>query len=520
MPVYLWVHDGRAEIHEAGHLWGLDTRTAQERIREELDEPRARVALIGPGGENLVRYACITNELRHFNGRTGMGAVMGSKNLKAIAVRGHGKLELADPEEVRRIAKLAPKLIADNGNAFLLHKMGTSGFLIHHNHDGGLPTRNFASGWFAKAKAIDGQAIHERFVVRFETCYACAMRCKQVIAAEDPYLLDPAYGAPEFESLAALGAYTGVSDLDAVCKAAELCNRYTLDTISAGATIAWAMDCFERGVITIQDTEGLELRFGDGALLVQLVEMIAHREGLGDLLAEGLARAAALWGPEAGALAVHCKGQPFPAHMPRVKRSLALAYATNPFGADHISTEHDPFLLPNFPSDLREKVKALGVLGTASLDDLGTLKVRLVAYSQRFFSLLDSLELCSFCFAPAWIYDTAQLVALVRAITGWSTRLWELMKIGERRINLLRAFNAREGWDSRGDILPPRLAEPLIGGPTDGRAVDMEQWAWAKKEYYKLMGWDPTTGNPTAAKLHELDLGWVADELQRWNMGK
>jgi aldehyde:ferredoxin oxidoreductase len=514
-PVYLWICDGQAEIRDATALWGMDTALAQAAIREEVGEPRARVALIGIGGENLVRYACIANELHHLNGRTGMGAVMGSKNLKAIAVRGHGEVELAHPDALRAIAKSVPGRIRGSATATLLQDLGTAGFVRYQNADGGLPTRNFASGFFEGGEEIDGAPIHERYYVRSTSCYACAVRCKQVIAAEVPYPIDPAYGGPEMEGLSALGAYTGVSDLAAVCKANELCNRYTLDTISTGATIAWAMDCFERGIIGQAETGGLTVRFGDGATLVRLVEMIARRQGVGDLLAEGPARAAQAWGEEAARLAIHTKGQPFPAHMPRVKRSLALAYATNPFGADHISTEQDPFLLDAFPADLREKIKALGIQETADLAEMGPIKVRLVAYSQRFFSILDTLELCSFCFAPAWFFDYEDLVAIVRAVTGWKTNFWELMKLGERRINLMRAFNAREGWTAEHDVLPPRMAEPLVDGPTAGGVVDMDAWREDRKLYYQMMGWDPDTGHPTAAKLYELELGWVVEELRK-----
>jgi aldehyde:ferredoxin oxidoreductase len=347
------------------------------------------------------------------------------------------------------------------------------------------------------------------------TCYACAVRCKQVVAAEQPYEIDPQYGGPEYEGLAALGAYTGVSDLAAVCKANELCNRYTLDVISTGGAIAWAMDCYERGAIGPEETDGLELRFGDGQTLVQLVQMIARREGIGDLLAEGPQRAAAAWGAEAEALAIHTKGQVFPAHMARAKGSLPVVYAVNPYGADHMCTEHDAFLLEELPDSMRERMRALGILETAPVDATGPVKMRLAAITQRYMSLLDSLELCAFCFASAWFFDAEDLVTTVRAVTGWQTNLWELMKIGERRINLMRAFNAREGLTAENDQLPPRMAEPLAGGPTDGWRVDLDAWQRDRALYYAMMGWGAENGLPTRAKLYELELGWVVDELER-----
>ena len=516
-PVYLWIEDEQVEIRPADHLWGLDTGPAQGAIREEAGDSQARVALIGPAGENLVRYAGVVNELHHFNGRTGMGAVMGSKHLKAIAVRGHGDVELHDPDFLRALARLVPDRVSESGGASVLRDLGTAGFVLATSDGGGLPTRNFASGFFEEAAQINGDVMHEQFYVRSNTCYACAVRCKQAIAAEEPYDIDPIYGAPEFEGLAALGAYTGVSDLAAVCKANELCNRYTLDVISCGGTIAWAMDCYERGIIGPEETGGLELRFGNGEALVKAVEMIARRQGFGDLLAEGPARAAATWGAEAGALAVHCKGQVFPAHMPRVKGSLGVVYAVNPYGADHICTEHDAFLLPELPQALRERMRGLGILETAPQEATGPVKMRLATITQRFISLLDSLELCSFCFASAWIFDSTDLVAVVRAVTGWGTNMWELMKLGERRVNLMRVFNAREGMTADDDVLPPRMIEPLQGGPTGGSSVDMQAWRTDRALYYAMMGWDQD-GVPTEAKLHELELGWVVDELRQHNV--
>jgi aldehyde:ferredoxin oxidoreductase len=517
-PVYLWIRDEQIEIHSADDLWGLDTGPTQVTIREEVGESQARVALIGPGGENLVRYACVANELHHFNGRTGMGAVMGAKGLKAIAVRGHGQVELHDPDTLRELARSVPDRLSESDGASLLRDLGTAGFLSAMSESGGLPTRNFTSGVFKDAAQIDGRPMHKQYYDSSTTCYACAVRCKQVIAATEPYDIDPIYGGPEYEGLAALGAYTGVSDLAAVCKANELCNRYTLDVISCGGTIAWAMECFERGIVGPEDTGGVELCFGNAEALVKMVEMIAHREGIGDLLAEGPVRAAETWGPEAKALVVHSKGQPFPAHMPRAKGSLGVVYAVNPYGADHMCTEHDPFLLPELPHALRERTRALGILETAPLESTGSTKVRLAAFTQRFLSLLDSLELCCFCFASAWIFDTKDLVTVVRAVTGWDTNMWELMKLGERRINLMRAFNAREGITVEDDEIPPRMAEPLQGGPTDGNRLDMEAWRKDRALYYAMMGWDQESGIPTEAKLHELELGWVVDELGRYRV--
>jgi len=319
--------------------------------------------------------------------------------------------------------------------------------------------------------------------------------------------VDPRYGGPEYETLATLGSYCGVSDLAAVARANQLCNMYGMDTISCGATVAWAMDCFEQGLITAQDTDGIELRFGNAEALVQMVERIGKREGLGRVLGEGSARAAQALGV-GQELVVAVKNHEFPAHMPQVKRSLALIYAVNPFGADHMSHEHDPSY-SGYPS----RMAALGLLDPQPDDVLNAAKVRFALYGEYFYSCLDTVSVCQFVWGPAWqLYGPNQLVEAVRAATGWDVSLWELMKVGERRLNLLRAFNAREGVGAEADTVPPKLLTPLQGGASDGVAVTAEEVEAAKAIYYRMAGWDGN-GRPTRAKLEELALGWVADML-------
>ena len=304
-----------------------------------------------------------------------------------------------------------------------------------------------------------------------------------------------------------MGSYCSFSDLAAIARANQLCNMYGMDTISCGATVAWAMDCFEQGLLTSEDTDGIELRFGNAGALVQMVERIGKREGFGRVLGEGSARAAEILGVGQD-LVVTVKGQELPAHMPQVKRSLALIYAVNPFGADHMSHEHDPSY-KHYPGRMAE----LGLLDPQPVDVLNAEKVRYALYTQCLFSCLDSVSVCQFVFGPAWqLYGPSQLVEAVRAVTGWNASLWELMKVGERRLNLLRAFNAREGVGAEADTVPPKLLTPLQGGASDGVAVTAEEVEEAKALYYRMAGWDEN-GHPTRAKLEELALGWVADEL-------
>ena len=341
---------------------------------------------------------------------------------------------------------------------------------------------------------------------------ACTVRCKRVVEVKDgPYPLDPRYGGPEYETLAMLGSCCGIGDLVAVAKASELCNKYGMDTISCGGTIAWAMECFENGLLTLDDTGGIELRFGNAAAMVRMVEMIAKREGFGDLLAEGSERAAARIGRGTERFLITSKKQEAPAHMPQLKRTLALIYAVNPFGADHMSSSHDGSYVGGL-----ERMAQLSLLDPQPPLSLNTEMVRYAMLTQHFRSAMDSLSVCQFCFGVGgWeLYGPDQLLQAIRAVTGWNVSLYELMKLGERRLNMMRAFNAREGIGREADTLPEKFfTVPLKGGPSDGYAVDRQVWEQARETYYAMCGWDVETGYPTRAKLEELGIGWVADEL-------
>lgn len=513
-PVYLWIRDGEFGLKDGFRVWGKITGEAQAIIREELGDPKVRIAQIGPAGENLVRYACITNELKHYNGRTGMGAVMGSKNLKAIAVRGTNPPEFSERDRIFSMARSGAKRSHKHPGVQGLREYGTAAVISANQAMGGLPTRNWRSGVFEHAENISGATMKNTILQKNETCWGCVVRCKRVVAAEEPYEVDPAYGGPEYETIAALGSYLGIGNMVAVAKAAELCNKYGLDTISTGGTLAFAMECFENGIITLEDTGGIELNFGNADAALKTITCIAQRKGIGDILAAGSQKAAERFGNGAEKYAICSKGQEFPAHMPRVKGSLSLAYACNPFGADHQSSQHDPAISAQ---PFGEDMTALGFRVAASSDSLGFEKVRLWAYTQRLFSALDTLELCQFCFGPGLLYGISDIVELVNAATGWSTTLWEIMQVGERRINLMRMFNAREGFSSEDDDLPDRVFEPLRGGHTEGNRIDREEFKEAKRQYYEMMGWCPQTGIPTGLKLKELALEWVleaSDKIQ------
>jgi aldehyde:ferredoxin oxidoreductase len=331
-PVYLWINDGKAVIKDASHLWGKETKETQEAIRAELEDPKIQVAMIGPGGENMVLYACIMTGLNDAAGRGGLGAVMGSKNLKAVAVRGHKLPEVINPEYIKTLRQ---ELISRPHH---LSEYGTGGpEMLMHERDGDLPVRNQRDGLFPGVKNITGAIIKETVRIKMEGCFACNIRCKKVVKFEEPYTCDPDYGGPEYETLGALGSDCGIDDLKAVCKGGERCNALALDTISTGSSIAFAMECYERGLITDRDTGGLELTFGNADAMLQAIELIARREGIGDFIAGGTARMAKKLGQGSEGYAMNVKGLEAAMHDARAMLGLKIGYMLNPHGADHCS---------------------------------------------------------------------------------------------------------------------------------------------------------------------------------------
>ena len=501
-PVYLWIRDDTVEIRDAGHLWGQETAPAQQMIRDELDAPKARVAQCGIAGENLVRYACVIHDVNRAAGRCGLGAVMGSKNLKAVAVRGTGTVPVADPDKLRELMGSVNELYEHFKN-FRAH--GTGGNVSRLQEAGQLPTRNFQNATFDGADKICGTRVSESYLVGTDTCTACPIGCKRKVRAEGTYNVDPVYGGPEYESIAALGSICEVDDLEAILYANQLCNAYGLDTISTGVTIAWAMEAFDRGLLTVEDTGGVAVRFGDAEAMVAMVEAIARRDGFGNLLAEGSLRAARTIKRGTEAFAVQSRGQEAPMHDPRVKFALGIGYATSPTGADHMHNIHDTY----FESDgMMARLAIMGIHEKGlPFTDLGPKKVRLAVYEIAWRTFINCIGLCMFM--P---YGRDRTVEMIRAVTGWDTNLFELMKAGERALAMARVFNARAGFTAADDRHHPRFAEPLGSGPHKGSHIDADDLQEAMDLYYAMAGWDKETGAPTQAKLYELGLNGLADD--------
>lgn len=519
-PVYLWIDNGEVELRDATHLWGKFTGEVQAAIKEELGGQKIEVLQIGPAGEKMVRFAAIINMCNRANGGTGMGAVMGSKNLKAIAVRGKKKPLLADRKALSDLAAWGTKAYSSSVVA-MLGKYGTAFAVAGQQSMGGLPSYNYRSGVFDGWKAIDGVTMYDTILRGQEngrqdrygrdTCFGCIVRCKRIVEIKKgPYQVDPLYGGPEYETVSTFGSYCGIDEPAAIAKANEICNKYGMDTISCGATIAWAMEAFEAGLLNLKITSGLEVKFGNAEAMIKLTEMIGKRKGFGAVLAEGSARAAAQLGRGVEFL-VTSKGQEAPAHMPHVKRSLALMYAVNPFGADHQSHEHDPVYETYFEYH-KDRLGLLGLTQPQEPQSLGPEKINFTRKTQHFYSMMDSVNLCQFAWGPAWqLYGPEETVKMIQSVTGWNVSLEELLTVGERRLNMMRAFNAREGVGRDQDKLPDRFFErALEGGPTDGWKVDKKQFETALNEYYRQSGWDMETCTPTRRTLETLGLGWVA----------
>ena len=504
-PVYLWIQDDQVELRPAEHLWGREVWEVQEAIREELGDKWIRVSQCGPAGERLIRISNILHDASRAAGRTGLGAVMGSKKLRAVAVRGSQTPPVHDADRLKELGKWFRDNFRETGS-LAYATLGTVRMVRVNNEAGGLPTRNFSQGVFEGFENLTSESQLE-VTQRRDTCYGCPIRCKWVVSIEDEtYPADPKYGGPEYETTGAFGSCCGIDDIRITCHANQLCNSYGLDTIGVGVTIAWAMESFERGVLTTADTDGLELTFGNGDALIALIHKIARREGFGDLLSHGSRYAAQQVGQGSLAWSVQIKGQEVAMHDPRVKYGHGLGIAVSPTGADHMHSVHDSgYTTDGGIHDL----KPLGVLHPLPKDDLSAEKARMVRRAMMW-RVLDNLT--GICMFQAW--PAQKKAEIIEAATGWNTSVLELWQAAERAYDMARAFNAREGFGPADDDLPPRMYEHFAEGPAAGQAPTREQFAAAKQAFYAYMGWDPATAAPTRARLEELDVPWVAEMLE------
>ena len=500
-PVYIWIDNGNVEILDASKLWGLEVADTVSALHGELGSNKIRTATIGPAGEKLVKYACIAHDTSHLAGRTGMGAVMGSKNLKAIAVRGSKAPSIADKGKIIELSRWMGNNYKERS---VLWRYGTGGAIIQYEESGNLPIRNFNGGRFPGAEKITAQQLFEKgYIERMESCFACPIRCKKRVKMTEPWTTDPRYGGPEYETLAALGSNCGIDDLEAIIKAHEICGRYGIDTISAGVCISFAMECFEEGILTRQDTDGLDLVFGNAEAMIAMVERIALRKGFGNILAEGTKEAAQKIGKGADQFAMHVKGEEIPMHEPRYKQGLGLHYSVHATGADHCTGVHDSLM-----KEILMGWEIIDVAEPIPSTELSPRKARMIYQVGLWRHMANTVGLCMF--VP---WSNSQIRDAMEAITGWPMSYWKLMKAAERGITLARIFNLREGFSAQDDTLPHRFATHPSEGPLKGITLDPVQLAEAQSMYYQMLGWDES-GIPTNGRLAELDIEWAADFLE------
>ena len=489
-PVYLYVHDNDVEIRDAEKLWGLDVFETDTALKKELNDNDVKIATIGPAGEKLARIAGIAADIQpngpRFAARTGMGAVMGSKNLKAIAVKGSGKIEVKDATRITKVLSRLLPLIMSSPTAQILAVYGTAGEVEEFYEYGDMPIKNFSLGEFEGYKNLTGQSFKEKkIVVDVYGCWGCPIRCWKVMEIDGKRMR-----APEYETIAALGTLLMIDDPHYLAKVNELCDRYGIDTISTGVTIAWAIECFERGLISKEDTNGLELKWGDKDVVLKLVEMIGKREGFGRILGEGCKRAAKIIGKGTEAYCMQVKGLEVPMHDPRAFKGMGLQYATSNRGADHLYGLFFRIEQGQRMHDLRiyERVDRFAYKG----------KGWMVATMEMWHEVLEAMGLCKFVDIPP-----AHVAGLYAYVTGIRKTIPELLKIGKRIFTLKRLFNIANGVSKKDDTLPRRfLSEPLNEGGCKGQVVELELML---KEYYEYMGWNED-GIPKKEVIEELGL--------------
>jgi aldehyde:ferredoxin oxidoreductase len=476
-PVWLSIVDGKAELHSARDLWGADIYATQDRLREALGEARARVACIGLAGEHQVKLAGIANDHGRFAARTGLGAVMGSKNLKAVAVRGTGKITLHAPDEFKAITNQVLALFLGDTPSQSLREFGTPGYLNLSHMLGDLPIRYFQLGEHPPADALSGVDMAEQFLRRNRACHKCVIACGRETRA--PAHGDDKVHGPEYEAVGALGSLLMIFDLQAVIHANHLCNLYGLDVISMGVTLGLACELFERGQLTAADTDGLEIRYGDAEMVFRLIELTARREGFGAVLSEGNAALAERAGaPELTATVNRLE---VPMHDPRAYFGMAVTYALSPRGACHMQGDM-------YELDLgRDCGEDIGLV-PGDRHENSAEKGRTAARLQAWRNLYNALTLCEFENPP-----TPLLVAALNAATGWNQTGEDLVTTGKRIVNLKRLLNMKLGLTRANDRLPELLLKPLAEGGAAGFVPDVPTLLAGA---YAEFGWDPESGRP------------------------
>lgn len=511
VPTYLLIKDDVVELRDAQHIWGKTTHETEKIIQGETGDSKIKVASIGPAGENLVKFAAIINEYSRAAARTGMGTVMGSKNLKAVAVRGAGEIKVAKPNEFVEYAGWAIEKAATSQKTAGFRTYGTAVLINPKQEIGDLPTKNHQTGQFPWADEISGETIEKKYLLKARSCFSCPVHCaRYTMVKTGPYAGTCGEG-PEYETIDAFGPMCWNRDFGTIAKANLMCNQLGLDTMSTGVMIAFAMECYETGIITRKDTGGMDLTWGNTDAIIRLIEMIARREGFGDTLADGVKTAAKRIGKGAKKYAFHVKGVELPRQEPRSIKAFGLAHATSNRGADHL------YALPTIGYGMKDIAKKYLGLSGDSLKKLFDLrspvhKALAVVFEEKISAIADALGVCKFTTKENFLFTPKELAKVMTFLTGdkWTEKY--LLLAGQRIVNVERALNAREGLTRNDDSLPHRFLDVPYAVPgVTPTTVELERML---DEYYELEGWDKKTGLPTAKKLEELDLKDIAGELQ------
>jgi len=506
-PVYIWIDDDDVEIRIAKHLWGKDTYETHRSIIEEIEDPEIHTVEVGLAGENLVKIANILSDAYRSAGRTGLGAVMASKNLKAIAVRGTRGVKVADPEKLLEITLKDIEILYSDWFSRLFSEQGSMCLVRIYQDLGALVTKNYQEGQFNPIEGLLGEHYTGKYEVKPRGCFSCPLHCASFwMMTDGPF---SGVRAPKIEFGIVINYTTrlGIGNLEIGLKAIDLLQRYGLDTISTGAIIGFAIECYEKGILTDKDTGGLKLEWGNGEVVLETIHKIAHREGIGSILAEGSRIAAQKIGKGAEKYAIHTKGLEHIECDPRGIQAWGLGFAVASRGADHLRA------LPAFEYTISPE-RAKELFGTSKAADRFATegKGRMVKWFEEVRAFTDSIEACKFITRTGLIWPEVQAQVL-SAVTGLELKAEDALLIGERIVNVERAFNVREGITRKDDNLPERFTkEPMPSGPSKGHVCNLEPML---DDYYKLRGWDVTTGMPTREKLEELGLKEVADELER-----
>ena len=513
-PVYLWIDDDQVSIRDAGHLWGKTIREADRLIKAEVGDQDVETALIGQAGESQVLFANIMLSVYNSASRGGVGAVMGSKGLKAIAVRGRGGLTVAHPETFYQSTVQLRKALAEDPSSQGLYQLGTVGGVLREQEEGALTSGNFSRMGLDGVERIDGQHLVDAgYLTGRESCFGCSTACHRFVRSFSSAYGDVQAVGPELETAMALGANCTIADTEVLIKANELCNDYGMDTISAGHVISWAMECYERGLLNQERCDGLELRFGNGAAQLEMIRRIAFREGpLGDLLANGTKQAAEQVGGDSWKWAMQVKGLEQAVTDTRVAKGYALSFAINPRGPDHLMTELIAEL--GYSEQAREVVEK--ITGSKEYADPSMIEKRaeLVRWHEDCYAATDALGFCAFTSTSAYAITPANMAELMGHALGFELSEEQLMMAGRRVVTLERCFNAREGARRKDDTLPWRaLHEPVPSGAKKGMITDQASLDTMLDEYYSLHGWDPETAIPKRETLVALGLAELCSDM-------